>query len=115
MLRQGHRGAILRVGPRDGLAGRLERELFERGCAVFVLDVEHEIAARALAASGALVILAGGSETGAIVESFQAAGGPAHERLAADDGEALGSLVSLLERLQVLMPVNGWIDAGGGI
>jgi hypothetical protein len=115
MLRLGHRGAIVRTGTRDGVAWRLERKLFERGCAVFVLGTEHEDAARALAATGALVVLSGGPGIDVEVQSPATGVEPVRERLQNDDAEAAQVLTDLLERMRILMPVTGWIDAGGGI
>ena len=58
IARWGHRGAIVRVGIRPALAHAVERKLFERGCAVVVL--EQEEAAEAFKRAGMLALIVHG-------------------------------------------------------
>jgi sulfate adenylyltransferase large subunit len=72
--RWGHRGAIVRVGNRPDLAREIERQLFDRGCAVVVMPE----ADRALADAGLIVITpeepAAGQEPVEIIKGLIASG-----------------------------------------
>jgi len=57
VARWGHGGAVVRVNARIGLAHALERKLFDRGCAVVMLQGHQQEAAQALADAGLLAIL----------------------------------------------------------
>ena len=82
---------------RPALAQALERKLFDRGCAVFVLKVERRDAAAALAAAGILVLLLDGPDA-----------------LPDDDVEAVDEIIRRLETQTILRSTNV-IHEGEGI
>ena len=97
MARWGHAGAVVRVGERPALAQALERRLFDRGCAVVLLDTQQREAAGALANAGLLAIL----------PAPPAAGAPP---LPEGDAEACEELLRRLD-----LPREGAVREGEGI
>jgi hypothetical protein len=74
--------------------------LFDRGCAVSVLEHNDELAARALQDAGMLVLVASDH--------------PADRHLPADDHQAAGEMVRTLEQSGILLP-NELLTGGEGI
>jgi sulfate adenylyltransferase subunit 1 len=84
LARYRHSGAIVAVGPRPALAELIERTLFDRGCAVVIVDSED--AACVLQYAGLIAVLQAGPEI----------------TLPADEQEAATYLIGLLEHDGVL-------------
>ena len=93
-----HLPAIVRLGRRQGLAWLLERRLFDRGCAVAVLDRDDEAAARSLEESGLLVLLAAGE---------------AESAFPAKDSDAASEIIRSLEESGVLLSEESLIEGEG--
>jgi sulfate adenylyltransferase large subunit len=95
IARYRHAGAVLSLGSRSKLALLLERKLFDRGCAVAVVNE----AVAALERAGLLVLLV----------SDQA---PDWD-LPADDAEAADLVIATLEHSGVLLPEERWTGGEG--
>jgi sulfate adenylyltransferase large subunit len=100
IARYRHLPAIVQLGRRRQLAWLLERRLFDRGCAVSVLEHGDELAARALQDAGMLVLVASDH--------------PADRHLPADDHQAAGEMIRTLEQSGILLP-NELLTGGEGI
>ena len=98
IMRHGHLPAIIRLGERRRLASLLERRLFDRGCAVTVLDRDDEAAARALEDAGMLVLVSAGD---------------ASERLPADDSAAVEEVMRTLEQSGILFSEESLTEGEG--
>ena len=57
LARHRHSGAVVPLGPRPDLAGILERNLFDRGCAVTIADRAADETLDALEKAGLLILL----------------------------------------------------------
>jgi selenocysteine-specific translation elongation factor len=99
VARWGHRGAVVRLGERKTLAQTLERKLFERGCAVVVLDGSQEEIGKALEQTGVLALVMGGS--------------PA-EPLPDNDLDAAGAVIQRMQ-VQGILPGQVLFTEGEGI
>jgi sulfate adenylyltransferase large subunit len=84
LARYRHTGAVVAVGPRPALAELIERRLFDRGCAVAIVDSED--AACVLQSAGLIAVLQAGPEI----------------TLPADEQEAATYLIGFLEHDGVL-------------
>ncbi|HLJ14257.1 MAG TPA: sulfate adenylyltransferase subunit CysN [Bryobacteraceae bacterium] len=101
IARWGHRAAVVRLGHRAALAQALERKLFERGCAVVVLEHWHGETVKALDRAGILVLVL--------------APRPIEEEpLPGDDLEAADEIMRRLEEQGILRPMDA-MTGGGGI
>jgi sulfate adenylyltransferase large subunit len=111
-VRQGHIGAIVRLGGRAEVAWRLERLLFDRGCNVFALRENAEAGLPALLSAGALVLV---SDPGVDDFSIATTAGVTSitDPLPPGDLEAAQAVEGLLERRQILLPSGNWSDSGG--
>jgi sulfate adenylyltransferase subunit 1 len=113
VVRQGHVGAVIRLGGRPGVAWRLERLLFERGCNVFNLPEQNDAALAALLRMGILVLLTGPKDSSISVTTADGSTDAPADSLPLDDLEAAHVLEGLLERLQILLPLGSFSDSGG--
>ena len=98
VVRFRHLPAIVRIGRRRKLAWLLERRLFDRGCAVAVLERDEQASARALEEAGLLVVLAAGEPQ----LSFPA-----------NDSEAAGEIIRSLEENGVLLSEESLVEGEG--
>jgi sulfate adenylyltransferase large subunit len=112
-LRQGHIGAVIRLGGRFGVLSRLERLLFDRGCNVYALDESDTAISDSLLRLGALVLLPGESAGEVSVATSEGTKPVPSESLPGDDSETAHAIEKALERLQVLLPVGSFSDSGG--
>jgi sulfate adenylyltransferase large subunit len=101
IARWGHRPTVVRLGHRAGLAQALERKLFERGCAVVVLDHWHPETVKSLERAGILVL----ALAPRLIDE---------EPLPGDDLEAADEIARRLEKQGVLRPMDA-MTGGGGI
>jgi sulfate adenylyltransferase subunit 1 len=113
VVRQGHVGAIIRLGGRSELAWRLERLLFDRGCNVFALENQSDASLESLLRLGTLVLLTGTPDGRISVTTADAQTDAPTDSLPAGDLEAAQAVESMLERIQVLLPTGNWSDSGG--
>ena len=101
IARWGHRSTVVRLGHRAELAQALERKLFERGCAVAVLEHWNPEAIKSLERAGLLVLVL--------------APRPIEEEpLPGDDLEAADEIARRLEEQGILRPMDA-MTGGGGI
>jgi len=100
IARYRHSGEIVSLGARPDLAALVERRLFDRGCAVTVVENASEETLGALAAAGLLVLLV--SEDAADWDLPEA-----HDA-------AAGFIVSTLEESGILLPAES-LTGGEGI
>jgi sulfate adenylyltransferase large subunit len=108
-----HRGALIHLGNRKHLAQVLERQLFEHGSAVVVLDEGHENLTAALRNAGILVLVAGdGPGQFQIVTSDGEVELKAASLPEADE-EAASAIFRLLERTQILFTADLWSESDG--
>jgi sulfate adenylyltransferase large subunit len=98
MARYCHAGVTLRLGRRAEVASLLERRLFERGCAVVLLQSEDETAAQALENAGLIVLMLGDEDVA----------------LPKSDSVATHALYKQLEESGILLPEEN-LTGGGGI
>jgi len=99
IARHRHLPATVKLGRRQPLAWLLERRLFERGCAVTVLESEDEQAAAVLEDAGMLVLVVSGH---------------APDRdLPADDLRAEEELIRALEQAGILLPEESLTEGEG--
>jgi sulfate adenylyltransferase large subunit len=101
IARWGHRAAVVRLGHRPALAHALERKLFERGCAVVIMEHWHEQTVKTLERAGILIL--------ALAPRLLD-----EEPLPGDDLEAADKIVYRLEERGVLRPMDA-MTGGGGI
>ena len=100
IARYRHAGAIIPLGPRTELAWSLERRLFDRGCAVTVVDRAADETIEALEKAGLLVLLVSD-------------GAPDWE-LPDDDAASAKLMIGRLEESGVLLPEES-LTGGEGI
>jgi sulfate adenylyltransferase subunit 1 len=117
IARRGHIGASIRFGGRAGVAWRLERSLFDRGCAVVALDEvdeqKYQEVTRVLVQAGILVLSVGVAEQGFSVETGEGKTDNRVQSLPTSDTEAVDAVERLLERLQIIVQTPS--ESGGGI
>jgi sulfate adenylyltransferase large subunit len=100
MVRYRHGGYTVSLGDRRALAWLLERKLFDRGCAVTVIEHASAETLVALEQAGLLVLLISGKAT--------------DWDLPKDDSEAAGLVVASLEATEILLR-NESLTGGEGI
>ncbi|MEO7142547.1 MAG: sulfate adenylyltransferase subunit CysN [Bryobacteraceae bacterium] len=101
IARFGNRTATIRLGHRTLLAHALERKLFERGCAVVVLDHWHEETVKSLERAGMLTLVLAPR----LIDE---------DPLPGDDIEAADEIAQRLELAGILRPMDA-MTGGGGI
>jgi sulfate adenylyltransferase subunit 1 len=100
IARYRHGGETVLLGDRKALAWLLERKLFDRGCAVTVIEHASAETLAALEHAGLLVLLVSGK--------------PANWSLPADDSEAADFVIASLEETEILLR-NESLTGGEGI
>ena len=109
-----HRGALIHLGNRKHVAQLLERQLFDHGSAVVVLDQWNDSLTAALRNAGILVLVA--AETGAANFQIVTSDGEIElktESLPKTDEEAASAIFRLLERTQILFTADLWSESDG--
>ena len=101
IARWGHQAAVVRLGHRPALAHTLERKLFERGCAVAIVEHWNEAAVKTLEKAGLLIL----ALAPRLIEE---------EPLPGDDLEAADRILYRLEERGILRPMDA-MTGGGGI
>ncbi|MGH9665955.1 MAG: elongation factor 1-alpha C-terminal domain-related protein, partial [Bryobacteraceae bacterium] len=101
IARWGHRSTVVRLGHRAGLAHALERKLFERGCAVVVLEHWNPETIKSLERAGILALVLAPR----LIDE---------EPLPGDDVEAADEIARRLETQGILRPMDA-MTGGGGI
>jgi sulfate adenylyltransferase large subunit len=102
--RYGHSGFSVWIGDRAELAYRVERELFDRGCSVHVVDVEHPDVLRVSNEAGLVTICTSAMRPEVDIDVAD---------LPENDGEALGQVLSVLESRGYVRRVGSGVDGEG--
>jgi sulfate adenylyltransferase subunit 1 len=100
IARYRHGGETVSLGDRTSLAWMLERKLFDRGCAVTVVESAAPETLAALEQAGLLVLLVSSK--------------PADWELSPDDTEAAGFVIASLEESEILLR-HEYLTGGEGI
>jgi sulfate adenylyltransferase large subunit len=108
-----HRGALIHLGNRRHLAQVIERQLFDHGSVVVVLERWSDSLTAALRNAGILVLV-----TGDRPDHFQIVTGDGEVELKAEslpdtDEEAANAVLRLLERTQILFSGDLWSESDG--
>ena len=108
-----HTGVLIRLGGRVELAWRLERLLFEKGCAAFAVEQVDEATAPMLLQAGLLVITTGSLAQGFSIETVDGKADSSASSLPPDDQDAVEAIERVLERLQIVLAGPNFSESGG--
>jgi sulfate adenylyltransferase large subunit len=108
-----HRGALIHLGNRKHLAQVLERQLFDHGSTVVVLDHWNESLTAGLRKAGILVLVAGDRPGQFQIVTSDGEVELKAEALPETDEEAASAIFRLLERTQILFSADLWSESDG--
>jgi hypothetical protein len=108
-----HRGALIHLGNRKHLAQVLERQLFDHGSTVVVLDHWNESLTAVLRNAGILVLVAGDRPGQFQIVTSDGEVELKAEALPETDEEAASAIFRLLERTQILFSADLWSESDG--